>query len=194
MIVLIGIQICNKNMVNILLWSGFLSLFNYSQVILPSFQAALLLPTHPQKTLDIDLLLLSSYFFPAPDPLFRPLIQGFHLHLDLLLGFDRWPDIKKKATDWAKLNFSSQSRTWSPPLYWCNPPHFPLSFWGGDENKKKNCFHFFSLLNLGFKCSYELFRWLIYSFAFRKPAFFWHFFRKHSRTKKFKIRILKILT
>ena len=75
-------------------------------------------------------------FFPAPDPLFRPLIQGFHLHLDLLLGFDRWPDIKKKATDWAKLNFSSQSRTWSPPLYWCNPPHFPLSFWGGDEKKK----------------------------------------------------------
>lgn len=136
MIVLIGIQKCNKNMVNILLWSGFLSLFNYSQVILPSFQAALLLPTHPQKTLDIDLLLLSSYFFPAPDPLFRPLIQGFHLHLDLLLGFDRWPDIKKKATDWAKLNFSSQSRTWSPPLYWCNPPHFPLSFWGGDEKKK----------------------------------------------------------
>ena len=136
MIVLIGIQICNKNMTNILLWSGFLSLFNYSQVILPSFQAALLLPTHPQKTLDIDLLLLSSYFFPAPDPLFRPLIQGFHLHLDLLLGFDRWPDIKKKATDWAKLNFSSQSRTWSPPLYWCNPPHFPLSFWGGDEKKK----------------------------------------------------------
>ena len=75
-------------------------------------------------------------FFPAPDPLFRPLIQGFHLHLDLLLGFDRWPDIKKKATDWAKLNFSSQSRTWSPPLYWCNPPHFPLSCWGGDETKK----------------------------------------------------------